>query len=84
VAAGAHAALAARLAPGATLVEMRDNLIAPGFIDTHVHYPQTEMIASQAPGLLPWLDRYTFPTERRFADPAQARDVAEYYLEPHL
>lgn len=84
VAAGAHAALAARLAPGATLVEMRDKLIAPGFIDTHVHYPQTEMIASPAPGLLPWLDRYTFPTERRFADPAHARDVAEFFLDTLL
>lgn len=72
------------VAPGATLVEMRDKLIAPGFIDTHVHYPQTEMIASPAPGLLPWLDRYTFPTERRFADPAHARDVAEFFLDTLL
>lgn len=84
VAAGAYAALAPRLAPDATLVEMRDKLIVPGFIDTHVHYPQTEMIASPAPGLLPWLDRYTFPTERRFADSAHARDVAEFFLDTLL
>ncbi|AOK29119.1 MULTISPECIES: guanine deaminase [Burkholderia] len=84
VAAGSYAALAPRLAPGATLVTLRDKLIVPGFIDAHVHYPQTEMIASPAPGLLPWLDRYTFPTERRFADPVHAREVAEFFLDTLL
>jgi len=80
VAAGPYARLAAQLAPGTVVHEMRDKLIAPGFIDTHIHYPQTDMIASPAPGLLPWLDRYTFPTERQFADPAHARDVAEFFV----
>ncbi|KVE34221.1 guanine deaminase [Burkholderia sp. TSV86] len=84
VAAGPYAALAPRVAPGAALVTLRDKLIVPGFIDAHVHYPQTEMIASPAPGLLPWLDRYTFPTERRFADPAHAREVAEFFLDTLL
>ena len=64
VAAGAYAALASRLAPGVEAQDMRDKLIVPGFIDTHIHFPQTDMIASPAPGLLPWLDTYTFPTER--------------------
>ncbi|KVE25240.1 guanine deaminase [Burkholderia singularis] len=84
VAAGSYAALAPRLAPGTALVTLRDKLIVPGFIDAHVHYPQTEMIASPAPGLLPWLDRYTFPTERRFADPVHAREVAEFFLDTLL
>ena len=55
-------------------------LIVPGFIDTHVHYPQTDMIASPAPGLLPWLDTYTFPTERQFSNPDHANDVADFFV----
>ncbi|MGE8475337.1 MAG: guanine deaminase, partial [Paraburkholderia hospita] len=43
VAAGAYAALASQLAPGTHVQEMRDKLIVPGFIDTHIHYPQTDM-----------------------------------------
>ncbi|WP_323118482.1 guanine deaminase [Burkholderia alba] len=84
VAAGAYAALAGRLAPDAALTELRDKLIVPGFIDTHIHYPQTDMIASPAPGLLPWLDKYTFPTERQFDDPAHAHDVAEFFVDELL
>ncbi|KAF1053794.1 MAG: Guanine deaminase [Stenotrophomonas maltophilia] len=62
------------------LVEYRDALITPGFIDTHIHYPQTGMIASYGEQLLDWLNTYTFPTERQFADPAHAADVAERFL----
>jgi guanine deaminase len=83
-AAGAYAALASRLAPGTQVQEMRDKLIVPGFIDTHIHFPQTDMIASPAPGLLPWLDTYTFPTERRFTDPAYARDTASFFVDELL
>ncbi|KAF1051824.1 MAG: Guanine deaminase [Burkholderia gladioli] len=83
-AAGAYAALAGRLAPDAQVVALRDKLIVPGFIDTHIHYPQTDMIASPAPGLLPWLDTYTFPTERRFEDPAHAREVAGFFVDQLL
>jgi guanine deaminase len=83
-AAGAYAALAPRLAPGTQVQEMRDKLIVPGFIDTHIHFPQTDMIASPAPGLLPWLDTYTFPTERRFSDPAHARETASFFVDELL
>ncbi|MEX3630304.1 MAG: amidohydrolase family protein, partial [Burkholderia sp.] len=79
VAAGAYAALTGRIAPDARITTLRDKLIVPGFIDTHIHYPQTDMIASPASGLLPWLDTYTFPTERRFEDPAHAREVAGFF-----
>lgn len=84
VAAGSYATLRAQLTPDTTLVEWPGKLITPGFIDTHVHYPQTEMIASPAAGLLPWLDTYTFPTERSFADPAHAAEVAEFFLDQLL
>jgi guanine deaminase len=56
-------------------------LIAPGFIDLHVHYPQTDVIGSPADGLLPWLERYTFPHEARFADPAHALAVARFFFD---
>lgn len=56
-------------------------LIAPGFVDMHIHYPQTDVIGSPADGLLPWLERYTFPHEARFADPAYAAGVADVFLD---
>ncbi|MGB1010131.1 MAG: guanine deaminase [Thiolinea sp.] len=57
-----------------------NQLIIPGMIDTHIHYPQTDMIAAYGEQLLQWLETYTFPTERQFADPAHADDVAEFFL----
>jgi guanine deaminase len=80
-AAGDYALLAATLPPGVEPLDYRGKIIVPGFIDTHLHYPQTDMIASPAPGLLPWLETYTFPTERRFEDPQHARSVAEFFLD---
>jgi guanine deaminase len=83
-AAGDYASLVDTLAPGVTVTDYRGKLIMPGFIDTHLHYPQTDMIASPAPGLLPWLETYTFPTERAFGDPAHGREVAEFFLDQLL
>lgn len=83
-AAGDYATLHATLPPGAVLHDYSGKLICPGFIDTHVHYPQTDMVASPAPGLLPWLETYTFPTERAFDDPAHAGAVAEFFLDELL
>ena len=60
------------------------NLILPGFIDLHVHYPQTEMIASHGEQLLEWLDRYTFPTEAKFRDIDYARTIASFFLDELL
>ena len=42
-------------------------ILAPGFVDMHIHFPQTDVIGSPADGLLPWLENYTFPHEKRFA-----------------
>ena len=58
--------------------------IAPGFVDLHVHYPQLDVIASPAEGLLPWLEHYTFPHEKQFADPDHAREVARFFLDELL
>ncbi|SAK48128.1 guanine deaminase [Caballeronia calidae] len=84
VAAGAYASIRDRLAADATVHSMRDKLIVPGFIDSHIHYPQTDMIASPAPGLLPWLNTYTFPTERGFENPAVARETASFFIDELL
>lgn len=64
--------------------EYRDALITPGFIDTHIHFPQTGMIASYGEQLLDWLNTYTFPTERQFSDQAHADQVAEIFLQELL
>jgi len=83
-AAGDYAALAPTLPAGVAVTDYRGHIITPGFIDTHLHFPQTDMIASPAPGLLPWLDTYTFPTERQFGDPVHARAAAEFFLDELL
>jgi len=62
------------------LIHFQQGLIMPGFIDTHVHYPQTEMIASYGEQLLEWLENYTFPMEREFSDESHGIDVAEFFL----
>ncbi len=78
---GDYRTLAPALAPDMPVTDLRGKLIMPGFIDTHIHYPQTDMIASPAAGLLPWLETWTFPTERRFDDPAYAAEVADFFLD---
>ncbi len=59
-------------------------LVLPGFIDTHVHCPQLEVIGSYGTELLDWLQRYTFPSETAFADPARSRAGAEVFLDALL
>lgn len=83
-AAGDYAQLHASLPPDTAVTDYRGKLIVPGFIDTHLHFPQTDIIASPAPGLLPWLEQYTFPAERRFAEPEHAGEVAEFFLDQLL
>jgi guanine deaminase len=63
------------------LVEHGGNILMPGFVDTHIHYPQTDIIGSAGRQLLDWLERYTFPIEREFSDAAHAREVAEFFLD---
>ena len=73
-------------APDATWnrVDHRGKLILPGFIDTHVHSPQLDVIGSWGAQLLDWLDTYTFPAERRQADPMQAAGTAALFLDALL
>ncbi len=71
-----HAGVAVEHLPG--------RIIAPGFIDVHIHFPQTDVIGSPAAGLLPWLENYTFPHESRFADEAHACELAVFFLDELL
>ena len=84
LAAGDYAQLKNTLPQDTAVKDYRGKIIMPGFIDTHVHYPQTDMIASPAAGLLPWLETYTFPTERKFADTNHANEVASFFLDELL
>ena len=83
-AAGSAAALLPTLGEGVHLVDCSGRLLLPGFVDMHIHYPQTDVIASYGTQLLDWLDQYAFPAEGRFEDPAHAAEVADFFLDELL
>jgi len=66
------------------IIEHPNSLITPGFVDTHVHYPQCEIIASYGKQLLEWLETYTFPAEKKFKDPEYASKIASFFLDQLL
>jgi len=72
------------LPEGTRISDYSGRLIMPGFIDTHIHYSQTDIIASPGRDLLHWLAHYTFPAERNFAELTHAREVAEFFLDELL
>lgn len=69
------------LGPGVQVTDYRGRLLTPGFIDCHVHYPQLGIVASWGDQLLEWLEHYTYPAERRFAERAVADRVAGEFLD---
>lgn len=79
-----HAAELLPALQGVAISQYPNALITPGFIDTHIHFPQTGMIASYGEQLLDWLNTYTFPTEQQFADKAHAAEVAEVFIKELL
>lgn len=64
----------------ATVLDHREHWIMPGLIDSHLHFPQTEMLACYGEQLLSWLENYTFPTERKFSDPKYASAMADVFI----
>jgi guanine deaminase len=82
VARGAYAELADQYAHVATV--HLPGLVVPGFVDAHVHYPQTDSIAAHGEQLLDWLERHIFPAEKAFADKAHADAVAAFFLDELL
>ncbi|GEK71853.1 MULTISPECIES: guanine deaminase [Halomonas] len=79
-----HAELAPHLPADIETVDYGDKLMMPGFIDSHVHYAQLDIMASYGRQLLDWLNDYTFPEECRFAERAHAEAVAEAFLDETL
>jgi guanine deaminase len=67
--------------PDAEVTDYGEALISAGFVDTHVHYPQTAIIASWGKRLIDWLNTYTFPEEISFADPTHAAEIAATYFD---
>ena len=80
-AAGEARDLLPTLPAAAQVVDHTGRLLMPGFIDTHIHYPQTDMIAASAAQLLDWLDDHAFPAERRFADAGHAAESSRFFLD---
>jgi len=81
---GAYGEIAPQLPAEIIQVDYRDKLMMPGFIDSHVHYVQLDIMASYGRQLLDWLNEYTFPEECRFAERAHADNVAEAFLDETL
>lgn len=77
---GEAAAILAQAPEGAPVDDHADRLVLPGFIDAHIHYPQTRVIASYGAQLLDWLRNYTFVEEQKFSDPAHCAAVASFFL----
>ncbi len=78
-AAGPFADVSGRYA-GVPVQHLPGRIIAPGFVDMHIHYPQLDVIGSPAEGLLPWLENYTFPHEKRFSAPAYSAEAATFFV----
>ena len=66
---------------GVAVEHLPGRIIAPGFVDMHVHYPQVDVIGSPASGLLPWLENYTFPQESRYKDPEHSAGAATFFFD---
>ncbi len=77
---GTFAALQAEY-PGEEVVRLADGMLVPGFIDTHVHFPQIRAIGGLGMPLLDWLERCALPEESKLADQAYAREVAAEFLD---
>lgn len=78
---GSFAEVSAAAGEGVPVDDHRPHLILPGFIDAHAHYPQMQVIASFGAELLEWLNKYTFPEETKFSDPAHGERIAKAFLD---
>ncbi|MCX8956047.1 guanine deaminase [Erwinia psidii] len=69
-----------QLDPAIPLADYRGKVIVPGFVDTHIHYPQTEMIGAYGEQLLQWLEQYTFPVESQYHCAEHAAKMSAFFL----
>ncbi|PRH88464.1 guanine deaminase [Labrys okinawensis] len=84
LAVGETSALRPALPAGAVIHDHSGRLITPGFIDPHIHLPQTQVVASWAAQLLDWLNTYTFVEEQKYGDPAHAARGAAFFFDELL
>jgi guanine deaminase len=84
VEAGDAATLLPQIKDDIAVTDFSGNIIVPGFIDCHVHFPQLDIIASYGEQLLDWLNRYAYPAEARFVDENYAREMANVFLDELL
>lgn len=66
--------------PQASCDDYSGMLVMPGFIDTHVHYPQTQIIGSYGKQLLDWLNDYTYPAEEQFFSQKCSESIAKEFI----
>jgi guanine deaminase len=66
--------------PSAEVVDLRGGLVLPGFVDTHVHFPQLRCIGALGMPLLEWLERCALPEEARLSDPPYAAELARAFV----
>jgi guanine deaminase len=81
---GAWADIDKRLPSGTQVTQHKASLIVPGFVDTHIHYPQLDIIGSPSGDLMSWLTIHTYPSEVRFRDPVVARETARFFIDELL
>ena len=81
IAVGPYAEIKAQAPDNCAEIDHRPHLIMPGLIDTHLHFPQMQVIGSYAANLLEWLNTYTFVEEQRFADKAHAERIATHFFD---
>lgn len=81
---GSYDELKSKLAKDTPVTTYKDSLLLPGFIDTHIHYPQTEIIGAFGKQLIDWLNNYTFIAEQQFSDFNYANKVADFFLDECL
>ncbi|MDQ7972308.1 MAG: guanine deaminase [Rhodocyclaceae bacterium] len=67
--------------PEVSVTHWPGRILAPGFVDMHIHFPQLDIIGAPADGLLPWLENYTFPAEARFSDLAHGQEAATFFFD---
>jgi guanine deaminase len=81
---GSYDQLKSTLADDVVVTTYKDSLVLPGFIDTHIHYPQTQIMGAFGKQLIDWLNNYTFIAEQQFSNFDYAKKVAEFFLDECL
>jgi guanine deaminase len=81
---GSYRALAKTLSPRVKIHHYPNHLITPGFIDTHIHYPQVDIVGSYGRQLMDWLNDYTFPAELAFKDKKVCDETARFFIKELL